>query len=164
PAALLHADDRADLDPDRLHLPERDGDALARAGPLHRADAVRARILLQLPDRRPLGDLPLRRAERRDDARQLLRHGALPLHDHGRARLRLLRRRLLLAAEDDGPRLERAAREDPLLAHVRVLQPDVLPALRRRLPRHAAPGLDLRAQLADAERLRLRLGLRARLL
>ena len=39
------------------------------------------------------GRVPLRRAERRDDARQLLLDGALPLHDHGRARLRLLRRR-----------------------------------------------------------------------
>ena len=56
--------------------------------PLHRADAVRARVLLQLPDRRALRRLPVRRPERRDDARQLLRDGPLPLHDHGRARVR----------------------------------------------------------------------------
>ena len=63
------------------------------ADPLHGADAVRARLLLQLPDRRPVGSLPLGRAERRHDARQLLRDGALPLHDHGRPRLRVLRAR-----------------------------------------------------------------------
>ena len=59
-------------------------------------------VLLQLPDRRPLGRLPVGRAERRESARELLRHGPLPLHDHGRPRLRVLRRHLLLAAEDDG--------------------------------------------------------------
>ena len=77
------------------------GHALAREDPLHGADAVLARLLLQLPDRRALRGLPLRRAERRDHARLVLRDGALPLHDHGRARLRVLRRHLLLAAEDD---------------------------------------------------------------
>ena len=48
---------------------------------------------LQLPDRRALRRLPLRRAERRHDARQLLLDGPLPLHDHGRPGLRVLRRR-----------------------------------------------------------------------
>ena len=100
-AALLHALDRADLDPDRLHLPVRDGDALARAHPLHRADAVLPRLGLQLPLRRPVGDLPLGRSERRHVPRQLLLDGPLPLHDHGRADLHLLRGDLLLAAEDD---------------------------------------------------------------
>ena len=66
-------------------------------------------------DRRALRRLPLRRAERRDDPRQLLLDGPLPLHDHGRARLHVLRRDLLLGAEDDRLRAERAAREDPLL-------------------------------------------------
>ena len=42
------------------------GDALAGPDPLHGADAVRARVLLQLPDRRTLRRLPVRRAERRD--------------------------------------------------------------------------------------------------
>ena len=107
PAALLHADDRADLDPDGLHLPERDGDDLARPHALHGADAVLARVLLQLPDRRPLGGLPLRRAERRDDARLVLRDGPLPLHDHGRPRLRVLRGHLLLAPEDERHPVER---------------------------------------------------------
>ena len=52
-------------------------------------------------DRRALRRLPLRRPERRDDPRQLLLDGAFPLHDHGRARLHVLRRDLLLGAEDD---------------------------------------------------------------
>ena len=41
------------------------GDAVAGQDPLRGADAVRARVLLQLPDRRPLRRLPLRRPERR---------------------------------------------------------------------------------------------------
>ena len=101
PAAVLHALDRADLDPDRVHVPLRHDDALARTDPLHRADAVLPRVVLQLPDRRAVGRLPLRRPERRDDARQLLLDGALPLHDHGRPRLHVLRRDLLLGPEDD---------------------------------------------------------------
>ena len=44
-----------------------------------------------------LSDVPVER----DRARQLLRAGPLPLHDHGRPDLRLLRRPLLLAPEDD---------------------------------------------------------------
>ena len=43
----------------------------------------------------------LRRSERRHDPRQLLLDGALPLHDHGRAGVHVLRRDLLLGAEDD---------------------------------------------------------------
>ena len=50
---------------------------------------------------RHLRRVPLRRPQRRHDARQLLRHGALPLHDHGRPGVHLLRRDLLLGAEDD---------------------------------------------------------------
>ena len=45
-----------------------------------------------------LSDVPVER----DGARELLRDGPLPLHDHGRAHLRVLRRAVLLAAEDDG--------------------------------------------------------------
>ena len=58
-------------------------------------------MLLQLPDRRHLRRVPVGRAGRHDRARQLLRDGALPLHDHGRPDLRLHGRPLLLAAEDD---------------------------------------------------------------
>ena len=76
----------------RLHLPRRHGDALARADAVHRADAVLPRRGLQLPHRRRLRRLPLGRAERRHDARQLLLDGPFPLHDHGRACSRSSRR------------------------------------------------------------------------
>ena len=100
PAAVLHALDGADLAADRLHLPVRDGDAVARANTAHCADAVLPGLDVQLPVGRDLGRLQLRRPERHHHARQLLRDGALPLHDHGRPDLRLLRRDLLLGAED----------------------------------------------------------------
>ena len=114
--------------PDRVHLHLRARHALARADPVDGADAVRARVVLQLPDRRPVRRLPLRRAERRDDARQLLLDGALPLHDHGRAALLVLRGDLLLGAEDDRLRRSTSAGEDPLLVDVHRVQLD----LRRR--------------------------------
>ena len=98
--------------------------------PLHRPDALLPRLVLQLPDRRAVRRLPLGRAERRDAARQLLLDGPLPLHDHGRPRLHVLRRDLLLGAEDDRLRAERAAREDPLLEDVHLLQLDLRAALR----------------------------------
>ncbi len=97
------------------------------------------RLVLQLPDRRALGVLQLGHPERHDRARQLLRDGPLPLHDHGRADLHILRRDLLLAPEDDGLRAERAAREDPLLGHVHRLQLDLCAAVRGRIPRSAPP-------------------------
>ena len=100
-APLLHALDRDHLAADGLHLHLRARDALEGADPLHRADALRARLALQLPDRRSVGRLPVGRAERRDHPRQLLLDGALPLHDHGRPAVRVLRRHLLLGAEDD---------------------------------------------------------------
>jgi cytochrome c oxidase subunit 1 len=62
PAAVLHADDRADLGADRLHLHRRDGNALAGQDPVHGADALLAGVLLQLPDRRHLGRVPVGRA------------------------------------------------------------------------------------------------------
>ena len=65
------------------------------------------------------GRVPFRRARGHHRARQLLRDGALPLHDHGRPDLRVLRRPLLLAAEGDGHHAEPAARQDPLLDDVR---------------------------------------------
>ena len=60
---------------------------------VHGANAVLPRMGVQLPVGRDLGRVQLRRPERRDHARQLLRDGALPLHDHGRADIRVLRRR-----------------------------------------------------------------------
>ena len=100
-AAAVHADHRAHLDPDRLHLPGRHGHVLEGEDQVQHPDAVRAGLLLQLPDRRHQRRVPVRRARGHDRARLLLRHGALPLHDHGRADLRLHGGHLLLAAEDD---------------------------------------------------------------
>ncbi len=100
-ASAVHADHRADLDSDRLHLPGGHGHAVQGQDPLRGADAVLPGRVLQLPDRRGDRRLPLRRPGQRHRARQLLRAGPLPLHHHGRADLRLLRRPLLLAAEDD---------------------------------------------------------------
>ena len=93
PASLLHALDRDHLDADRLHLPVRDGHAVEGANVVHGADAVLPRLGLQLPARRSLGRVPVGHPERHRHARQLLRDGPLPLHDHGRADLHVLRRR-----------------------------------------------------------------------
>ncbi len=54
--------------------------------------------------------VPLGRSRRHRHARHVLRDGALPLHDRRRPGVRLLRRDLLLGAEDDRPELQRAAR------------------------------------------------------
>src|SRR6185312_13545222 len=63
PAAVLHALDGAHLAPDRLHLRLRTRDPLGGADQADRADAVRARVDLQLPHRRAVRSLSLRRAE-----------------------------------------------------------------------------------------------------
>ncbi len=89
--------------PTGLHLPGRPGDAVEGEDPLRGADAVRPRHVLQFPHRRRHRRVPVRRPGQRHGARELLRPGPLPLHDHGRPHLRLLRRPLLLAAQDDRP-------------------------------------------------------------
>ena len=83
--------------------------------------------------------LPLRHAERRDHAWQLLRDGPFPLHDHGRADVHVLRGDLLLASEDDGLHAERAARQGALLDDVHRVQLHLRAAVRARLRRDAAP-------------------------
>ncbi len=83
----------------------------------------------------------------------VLRHGPLPLHDHGRADLRLHGGHLLLAAQDDGDQAERTARQDPLLDHVHLLQLDVPAVVRARHDGHATAGVRVRAEPADAQRL-----------
>ena len=54
---------------------------------------------------------------------------------------------LLLVPEDDRPDVQRAAREDPLLADVHRVQRDVLPDALARVARDAAPRRRLRAAL-----------------
>ena len=65
---------------------------------------------VQLPDRRGHRRVPLRRPRQRDRARELLRDGALPLHDHGWPDLRPVRRVLLLVPEDHREDAEPQAR------------------------------------------------------
>src|SRR5581483_9051964 len=162
PAAVLHALHRADLHSDRLHVPLRDDDDLARQHPLLGADAVLPRLVFQLLHRRPHRCLPLGCAERRDDARKLLLDGAFPLHDHGRPRVHVLRSHLLLGAEDDRPAARRAPRQDPLLDDVRRVQLDVRTAVRGRLPRPAAPRRHLFERPARHQRVGLDLRIRPR--
>ena len=99
---------------------------------VQRADAVLPGLDVQLPDRRALRSVPVGRAKRHRHARQLLRDGALPLHDHGRADLHVLRGDLLLGAEDDRAALQRAPSEMAFLADVHRLQLDFLAAVRAR--------------------------------
>ena len=144
PAAVLHALDRGDLAADRVHLPVRDGDAVAGANTVHGADAVLPRVDIQFPVGRDLRRVQLRRPQRRDHPRQLLRDGALPLHDHGRADIRVLRGDLLLGAEDVRLQAQRAPGQGPLLGDVHRVQLDVCAAVRARVHGDAATRGDLR--------------------
>ena len=102
--------------PTGLHLPVRDGDAVEGATirytvPMLFCLAWFFNFFIGGVSGVFLSDTP----ERRRHPRQLLRHGPLPLHDHGRADLHLLRGDLLLGAEDDRVAVQRATGEDPLL-------------------------------------------------
>ena len=84
--------------------------------------------------------------------RHLLHRRALPLHhgrrhDHG-----LSRRPALLVAEDQRADVQRAAGQGQRRDHLRRLQPDLLPAVHRRLPGHAAALPRLSAGVPGAER------------
>ena len=76
-----------------------------------------------------LSDVPVN-----DPAPQLLRDGALPLHDHGRPHLRHVRCLLLLVPEDHREDDEPQAEQVALLDLLRLLQPHVLPVVPRRHP------------------------------
>ena len=108
------------------------------------------------------GRVPVGHPERHRHPRQLLRDGPLPLHDHGRADLHVLRRDLLLGPEDDRPALQRAAGQMALLADVRRVQLDLPAAVRARHEGHAPAREHLRAEPAGAQRVGVDLGLRAR--
>ncbi len=127
------------------------GTLVARANTADGADAVLPGLDVQLPVGRDLGSVQLRRPQRRNHARQLLRDGALPLHDHGRPDLRVLRRDLLLGAEDVRLQPQRAPGQDPLLDAVHRLQLDLRAAVRARLHGNAAPGCHLQPGMAGAE-------------
>jgi cytochrome c oxidase subunit 1 len=75
-----------------------------------------------------------------DDPRlgHLLHRRPHPLRAVRRLAVHDLRGRLLLVPEDDGPDVRRDARQDPLLADVRRLQPDLRADARDRRPGHAA--------------------------
>ena len=129
------------------------------------ADALHPRLHRPLHHRRRDGTLPRRDRPRRPRHRHLLRRRALPLR-HGRRRGHgLHRRHSLLVAEDHRPDVSRMVGAPGRAARLRRLQPDLLPAVRPRLPRHAAPLSRLRAGVPGAQRDvdRGRLGARGRL-
>ncbi len=70
--------------------------------------------------------------------------------------------RLLLVPEDDGPDVRRPARPAALLAHVRLVQPDVRADARDRHPGHAAPRRRLPRAVRDLEPVHLARVVRAR--
>ncbi len=108
------------------------------------------------------GRVPLRRPQRRDHPRQLLRDGPLPLHDHGRAGVHVLRRDLSLGAEDARLQVQRAPGQDPLLDDVHRLQLDVCAAVRARLHGHAQARGHIPVKLPGAQHLGVGVGVRAR--
>ena len=114
--------------PDRVHLPVGDGHAVAGADSLHGADAVLPGLGVQLPHRRHLGRVPVRRSQRCHHPRQLLLDGPLPLHDHGRDRVHAVRGDLLLGPED--VRLQRSTRRWPSCISGRCSSPSTRPSCR----------------------------------
>ena len=140
PAAVLHALHRADLDPDRVHLPR------AGMGTLWRAQ-IRFTVpmlfclalVLQLPDRRALGGLPLRRAERR---RRRTAASSSMAHFHytimGGLIFTFFAAIYYWLPKMTGLELNETLGEDPLLDDVHRLQLDLPAAVRGRLHGHAA--------------------------
>ena len=122
-AAAVHAHDGAHLHPDRIPLPRHARHALEGEDTVRHPDALLSRDALQLPDRRGDRRVPLRRPGQRHRPRQLLRAGALPLHDHGWPHLRHVRRLLLLVPEDHRQDHEPQAQQVALLDVLHLLQP-----------------------------------------
>ena len=106
---------------------------------VHRADAVLPGVDVQLPDRRHS-----RGSSCRTSPTDTQLHGSFFVMAHfhytimGGLDLRVLRRDLLLGAEDDRPALQREARQMALLADVHLLQLDLPAAVRARHQGHAA--------------------------
>ena len=129
-----------------------DRDDLQRVGQPRFADALCAGLHWPVHDRRPHGPVPRRDGPGRPRPRHLLRGRALPLH-HGRRRDHGLPGRApLLVAEDHRQDLQRALGQTGRGDRLRRLQPDLLPAVRRRLPRDAAPVPRVSAGVPGAER------------
>ena len=106
-------------------------------------DAVLPRLRGDVHARRPLRRVALDRAGRHAADRHLLRRRALPLRALRRARVRDLRRLLLLVAQDLRPHDERTHRQVELLDDAHRVQPHVLPDAHPRARRHAAAHLPL---------------------
>ncbi len=109
------------------------------------ADAVRAGVPVPVHARRVLGPDARDRAGRHPVSRHVFRRRALPLRARAGRAVRRVRRRVLLAAEVDGPHVRRDARQAALLADRDLHERDVLPAAFLGPGRHAAAYPRLRA-------------------
>ena len=94
--------------------------------------------------------------------RHLLHRRPHPLRALRRLAVHDLRGRLLLVPEDDGPDVRRPARPAALLAHVRLVQPDVRADARDRRPGDAAPRRRLPGAVRELEPVHLAVVVRAR--
>ena len=148
-------DDAPDRDPDRHQGLQLARDLMGGADQVHHADAVRARLRRQLPDRRPVRDLPRLGADRHPRLRHVLHRRAHPLRALRRLADDDLRRALLLVSEDDRPDVRRAAREVAFLADADLLQRHVLPDALHRPAGDAAPRRRLRAALRGHQHVHL---------
>ena len=144
-------DDDADRRPDRDQGLQLARDALGGAHPLQDAHVVRIGLRLHVRDRRPLGHLSRRHPDRHPRERHVLRRRAHPLRPLRRVPLHDLRRHLLLVPEDDGPDVQRAARQAPLLAHVRRVQRHLLPDALARPAGDAAARVRLRRPVREPQ-------------
>ena len=114
------------------------------------ADAVRARLHRPLHDRRAHRDLPRDLPDRLAGARLATSSSrTCTTCCFGGVAVRDLRRALLLVAEALRPDARRAARQGDVLAHLRRLQPDLLPAAPARADGDAAARLHLRPRRAS---------------
>ena len=130
--------------PDRCQGVLLAGDALGGEDPPQHADALRARLHLDVRDRRALRHLPRGGAHRHPRLRHVLHRRPHPLRAVRRLGVHDLRGDLLLVPEDDGSDVRRAARQAALLDDVHRVQPHVLPDALGRAGRDAAPRRRLR--------------------
>ena len=154
--------DAADRRPDRGQGVLLAGDAVGGEDPPQHADAVRARLHLDVRDRRALGHLPRGGADRHPRLGHVLHRRPHPLRAVRRLGVHDLRGHLLLVPEDDRPDVRRAPRQAPLLDDVRRVQPHVLPDALGRARRDAAPRRRLRGDVRRAQHGRLDRVVRAR--